>query len=259
LGKIDLHFEPSVPVFDANASLGRRHDRRVAVHTAADTLAAMDDGGVDRAVVYAPHAAGYDSCEGNAMLLEDIGDESRLVPQFVFNPTWDELDEFAALVEKHDVRSVRMVPAAHRYPFRDWIVKPWLDWLGEAGIPVWLPVNYDILGVEYQIKPSEVHETLSAHPDVTAVLSEVQYHTMSWAMPLLRSLPNLNVEISRLSNTDGLDRLDDAVGFERVMYGSRFPDGAISPLLYYLHHAGLSEDTLKDVCSRNAERLLRFA
>ena len=259
MGKIDLHFEPSVPVFDANASLGRRHDRRVAVDTAADTLAAMDDGGVDRAVVYAPHAAGYDSREGNAMLLEDIGDESRLVPQFVFNPTWDELDEFAALVEKHDVRSVRMVPAAHRYPFRDWIVKPWLDWLGEAGIPVWLPVNYDILGVSYQVNPSEVHETLSAHPDVTAVFSEVQYHTMSWAMPLLRSLPNLNVEISRLSNTDGLDRLGDAVGFGRVMYGSRFPDGAISPLLYYLHTAGLSEDTLKDVCSRNAERLLRFA
>ena len=143
-------------MFDANASLGRRHDRRVAVHTAADTLAAMDAGGVDRAVLYAPHAAGYDSREGNAMLLEEIGDESRLVPQFVFNPTWDELDEFAALVEKHDVRSVRMAPAAHRYPFRDWIVKPWLDWLGEAGIPVWLPVNYDILGVQYQINPSEV-------------------------------------------------------------------------------------------------------
>jgi predicted TIM-barrel fold metal-dependent hydrolase len=259
LGKIDLHFQPAVPVFDANASLGRRHDRRVAVDTTEGMLEAMDAAGVDRAVVYAPHAAGYDSREGNALLLEQIGDESRLVPQFVFNPTWDELEQFAALVEKHDVRSVRMVPALHRYPFRDWVVKPWLDWLGEAGIPVWLPVLYDFLGTQYEIKPSEVYETLSAHPDVTAVLSEVQYHTMSWAMPLLRGLPNLHVEISRLANTDGLDRLEAAVGFERIMFGSRFPDAAISPLLYYLHYAGLSDDTLKDTCSRNVERLLRLA
>ncbi len=256
MGKIDLHFKPTVPVFDANASLGRRHDRRVAVDTVEDTLAAMDAAGVDRAVVYAPHAAGYDSREGNAMLIDQIGGESRLVPQFVVNPTWDDLDEFSALIEKHDVRSVRMVPAPHWYPFRDWVVKPWLDWLGEAGIPIWLPLNYDLLGQEYQLKPAEVHETLSAHPDVTAVLAEVQYHSMSWAMPLLRSLPNLNVETSRLANTDGVDRLEATVGFDRIMYGSRFPDAALSPQLYNLHYAGLSEETLKDVCARNVERLL---
>jgi predicted TIM-barrel fold metal-dependent hydrolase len=259
VGKIDLHFKPAVPVFDANASLGRRHDRRVPVDTAEVTLEAMDAVGVDRAVVYGPHAAGYDSSDGNALLLEQIGDESRLLPQFVCNPSWDELDEFTALVEKHDVRSVRMVPALHVYPFRDWVVKPWLDWLGEAGIPIWLPVNYDFLGTQYQVKPAELYETLSAHPDVTAVLSEVQYHTMSWAMPLLRSLPNLHVEISCLSNADGLDRLEEAVGLGRIMYGSRFPDAAIAPLLYYIHYAGLSDDALKDICSRNVERLLGLA
>ena len=256
MGKIDLNFKPSVPVFDANLALGRRHDRRVVVDETEGVLKAMDDVGVDRAVAYAPHAAGYDSREGNALLIEQIGDESRLIPQFVCNPTWDEMGEFTDLVDKHEIKSVRMVPALHLYPFRDWIVKSWLDWLGEANIPVWLPVGYNLLGAEYELKPSEVYETLNAHPNVTAVLSEVQYHKMSWAMPLLRSLPNLYVEISRLANTDGLERLEAAVGFDRIMYGSRFPDQAIAPQLYYLHHAGLNEETLKDICSRNLERIL---
>ena len=45
MGRIDLDFKPAVPVFDANMALGRRHNRRQSVDTAADTLAEMNRGG----------------------------------------------------------------------------------------------------------------------------------------------------------------------------------------------------------------------
>ena len=256
MGQVDLHFKPSVPVFDANVALGRRHDRRVSVDTTEGTLKAMDRADVERAVVYAPHAAGYDSTEGNTLLVDMIRGESRLVPQFVCNPSYDDLDTFATEVKEHRVRSVRMVPTLHNYPFLPWVVKPWLDWLAAENLPLWLPVHYDFLRTVHVVKPAELHETLERHPDVKAVLCEVKYAENSWAIPLLRSLPNLYVELSRISNADGIARLLDTVGEERILFGSRFPDGSISPQLYTLHRCGLGDETLASICAGNLERLL---
>ena len=256
MGQVDLNFKPAVRVFDADVALGRRHDRRVAVDTVEGTLEVMDRAGVDRAHVYAPHAAGYDSQEGNELLMETIEGQPRFVPQFVANPSVDDLGDFQARFKDAGARSVRIVPAAHHYPFRDWVVGPWMEWLARERVPLWLPVTYEILPTEYTIDPSEIYETVKAHPDVTAVLSEVHYIQTMWALPLMKSLPNLMIEISRLVNTDGVGRFLEAVGAGRVLYGSRFPDAPMAPNLYYLHRCGLGEDALAGICAGNLDRLL---
>ena len=48
----------------------------------------------------------------------------------------------------------------------------------------------------------------------------------------------------------------DAIGEERIVYGSGFPESAISPQLYQLHRYGFSDSTLKAICAGNLERLL---
>ena len=254
----DLSFEPAVPVFDANVALGRRHDRVVSEDTAAGTLKEMDRLGVERALVYAPHAASFDTVAGNAVLLETIGGETRLVPQFVANPAYDDLQSFADGVRDAGVRSIRMYPALHFYPFRDWMLGPWVEWLAAERMPVWLPVGYDDnVFPPWRFDPSEVYDTLKANPDINAVLTEVEYKQFSWAMGLLRSLPNLYMDLSRWFMIDGIARVLDAVGDQRILYGSRFPEGAMGPQLYNLHNHGLSEETLVRICSGNLERLLR--
>ena len=50
----ETDFRPFVKVFDANVALGRRHDRRVTIDTARDTLTEMDRVGVQQALVYIP-------------------------------------------------------------------------------------------------------------------------------------------------------------------------------------------------------------
>lgn len=256
MGKVDLDFKPAVPVFDADVALGRRHDRRVAVDSVGDTLSAMDKAGVDRAHVYAPHAAGYDSSEGNEILIDTIRGNSRFVPQFAANPSADDFEEFKVKFKAAGVRSIRMVPGVHNYPFRDWIVKPWMDWMAEEKIPIWLPAAYDFLNSDGSIDPSEIYDTMSANSGVTAVLSEVHYRHTPWALPLMKSLPNLMIEVSRLVNTDGIPKFIKAVGEQRVMYGSRFPDAPMAPNLYYLHRCGLSDQGLADICAGNLDRLL---
>ena len=254
---VDLDFRPEVPAFDANAALGRRHDRRVAVDDAAGLLAEMDRAGVERALVYAPHAAAFDSAEGNAGLLEAIGDETRLVPQFVCNPTFDDLDATKAQIEAADVRAVRMVPTLHHYPFRSWVVGEWLEWLSARGIPLWLPASYEANWHDGgDLDAHAVHETVRQFPDLTVVLCEVHYVQASWAPPLLKSLPNLSIEVSRYVIVDGIARLLEIVGPRRVLFGSRFPEQAIAPQLYHLHRIGLNETDLRAVCGGNLGRLL---
>ena len=256
MGDVNLNFKPTVPVFDANMSLGRRHDRRVSVDTVDATLKEMNRAGVSRALVYAPHAVAYDSEQGNSLLLETIHGDSRLVPQFVCNPSFDDFDAFTSWVKEARIRAVRMVPGAHNYPFRDWVVKRWLDWLAAQKIPVWLPTEYQIISETVRLDPSELHDTLKAHPDLHAVLAEVHYNQVGWAFPLIRSLPNISIEISRFGIGDPISRLMKAVGEDRILFGSRFPSQYIGPHIYELHHSGLSSETLKKICSGNLERLL---
>ena len=261
MGWIDLDFKPAVPVFDANMALGRRHNRRQSVDTAADTLAEMNRVGVERALGYAPHAAGYDSREGNGQLLELIGDNSRLVPQFACNPTFDDMDEFDAGLKEHGVRSIRLLPAVHNYPFRDWVVGPWLEWAAAACIPIWMPVNYGIPARRgeldaMQLNPEALHDTLVAHPDVKVVLCEAQIRHVPWVLPLLRSVPNIYMDLSRFVITEGIALLLETIGVERMLYGSRFPDSPMAAQLYSLHQCGLSAEDLQAICGDNLEGLL---
>ena len=256
MGQVDLDFKPSVPVFDANVALGRRHDRRVSSDTTEGLLNAMDRAGVGKALVYSPHAVGYDSQDGNRYLMEMIEGQPTLVPQYACNPAFDDFDTFTGQVAAAGVRSVRMAPEVHNYPFMDWVVGPWLDWLAAEGIPLWLPVSYDFVRKELEIEPWQLHETLNDHPDLTVVLSEVHYRHVSWVFPLVRALPNVSVELSRLVSTNGIPELLDAIGHERILYGSRFPDADMGPQLHNVHRCGLSDQALRAICAGNLERLL---
>ena len=248
MGEVDLHFKSSVPTFDACVALGRRFDRYVREDTAEGTLDVMDKAGVDKALVYSPHSIDFDAEEGNALLMEQIRGQSRLVPQFAVNPSYDDMESFGATLHELGVRSVRMAPEKHRFPFRDWVVGPWLEWLASEKLPLWLD--------SMQFDPVDLHDTVKNFPDTPIVLSEVHYSHVGWAIPILKSLPNLSIEISRFLLPDGVNILIDAVGHERVMFGSRFPDSPMAPMLYSLHRSGLSDEELRAICSGNLERLL---
>ncbi len=246
--EVDLHFVPAVPVFDANLALGRRHDRRVFADTPAQALAEMDRVGVGRALAYCQHAVLFDARDGNAMLIEMVGGEPRLIPQFVVNPAHDNLAALAADAGEHGVRSLRIAPIPHSYPLQEWVVGELLDWASERQIPLWVSA--------FDVDPSQLHDTLAARPGVTVVLAEPHYRHMPWIVPLLRSSPNLHVELSRAVIVDAIPRLLAAAGHERLMYGSWWPEGPMGAQLYALHRCGLTENQLRAVCAGNLERLL---
>ena len=264
MGEVDLRFRPSVPVFDANMALGRRHDRRVLFDSVEDALREMDRAGVERALVYSTVAA-TDPIGGNRWLEATLENEPRLVPQLVGSPARDDLERFAGAMAAGEASSMRMLPALHGYPLRQWVVGEWFEWASAARVPVWLPVNYgaprrgEVLGYLDEFDPSALYDTLSDFPDLNVVLTEVQYAQAPWALALMKALPNLHMEISRFVSTDGVAKLLGIAGESRVLFGSRFPDSPLAAQLYHLHRYGLPESTLRAICAGNLERLLGSA
>ena len=179
----------------------------------------------------------------------DITDgNDRLVPQFVANPGTDDFESFESIVAREGVKSVRFHPDAHHYPLVEWVVGSWLDWLRSVSIPLWIPAS----GVD----PTELHDSIADHPELSFVLCEVHYTHVPWLIPLLKSLSNVYTEISRFVIADGVKRLIDCVGVHRVLFGSRFPESSMGHQLYNLHRNGLSDADLEAICKGNLDRLL---
>jgi len=241
-------FKPDVPVFDGNAALGRRHDQRVRSDSREGVIAAMDRAGIGRALVHTPYAVTYDTQAGNRHLLDLIGGEARLAPQFVVNFTADAVEAFAKNVEGAGVRSLRAFPKTHLYPLTPWAVGEWGDWMAGAGVGLWASAN--------EVEPRDLYDVASAWGGLRVVLTDVHYVHHAVLQPLLRGLPNLYVDLSRYDVPNAVERLVARMGPDRLLYGSAFPDLDPAPYLFYLHRCGFDRGTLQAICHDNLVRLL---
>ncbi len=241
-------FKPEVPVFDGNTVLGRRHDQRVLSGDREALTAAMDRSGITRALVHTPYAVTYDTTVGNRHVLELIGEEPRLAAQFVVNLPTDDLKAFAATVKAAGVRSLRAFPKTHLYPLTSWVVGEWGDWMTQEGIGLWVSAT--------EADPRDLHETASTFRNLTVVLTDVHYAHHAVLQPLLKTLPNLRVDLSRYDVPNAVERMVARMGPDRLLYGSAFPDLDPLPYLFYLHRCGFDRRTLQAICHDNLASLL---
>ena len=67
---------------------------------------------------------------------------------------------------------------------------------------------------------------------------------------------NIALRRPRLTIADPINRFLEFMDEERILFGSRYPNSAMGINVYALHHMGLSESTVRAICSGNLERLL---
>ena len=250
-----LNFKSRVPVFDANVRVG---DAPNAVGPSRpELLAELDRHGVERAVIYHAQTELRSPTEGNRRLEEWLADDGRLVPQWSVLPTADSMNQIKALYAEGRVQSVRIYdvrtaetpfPPA-RLPFRPWAYDELLSWLSAKGIPAWISLP--------DADPDELVTTLQAYPELVTVLVGAHYAHALLVRPILRSVPNAYLELSRYEPIGELEALRDEFGAERLVYGSWYSRYVMGPMLFYLHHTDFSDDELALVCAGNLERILR--
>lgn len=239
------------PIFDCNASLGRRPNQRVSLDRTEDLLRVMDEAGISHALVYSPHGIHFGTDDANRLLLKMIGEQDRLKPQFVVNFSTDDFHEMEKLVERASVRTFRIFPNSHRYPFVEWVAGPWLKWMEERGMALWVP-----MGLRQEVDVRDLYETSKRHPRVPVVLAGSHYTNYGMVWPLLRALDHIYFDLSRFDLAEGVTRLIDHIGVARLLFGSDFPEVDPKPYLYYLKNCGLTPLEMRTICNDNLSRLL---
>ena len=157
MGNVNIKFHPEIDVFDANISLGRRHNTKLRVDSLEDTLNLMDFSGITKALAYNPHSMYFDGLDGNLILIEELkNNKTRIEPQFVWSPGIDSLNTAIEQTLIHNVRSIRMTPNSNNYVFKPWLGSKWLEWLSNESIPLWLPVE--------ETDSGDIFESVVEHP-----------------------------------------------------------------------------------------------
>ena len=246
-----------VVFFDCNAFLGSAQTGtwKPAGDRAA-LLAAMDESGIEKALVWHVAQRDWSIPEGNALASAAVAGEERLWGCWtLLPPHTGETPCGAALHErmkKERIRAVRLFPGDHRFVAGRTALGSLLDGLARRGVPLFL--SMERAGIDYPM----VDRLLAEFPRLPFVLCDVGVWGVDrYTRPLLERFPNVYLETSCLMLHDGvLDALVRAYGARRLLFGTGFPDRHPASAMLPLVHADMSEDDKRMIASGNVERLL---
>ena len=246
-----LRFKPRVKTIDANVCVGGLGSEKSPITCRGDLISEMDRHGIDHAVIYHGYADKYSAIDGNELLMEWLGDDNRLIPQWSVLPIENSLTQLDGLYRQGLVYSARLFNTRSKgLPFRDWSYGSLLSWLNERNIPLWIP-----------LPDADAHElvtTLGQFPDLVSVMVGAHYSHTLWIKPILSNLRSAYIELSRFETMGHVEDLVKVFGAERFVYGSWYPYYAMGPVLFYLHHTDLTEKQLKLICSENIKKLMNW-
>ena len=249
----ELNFKPRVPVFDANIGVGHGFDQPAPFDNPAELLNEMDRHGVGRALIYHIQGEAISGLDGNEALAEWADGEVRLSPQWTASAETDSQRQLQELHGVGKVKSVRLHStqlgsSSVGIPFVDWIYGDMLEWLQAERLPLWISLA--------DTPSTEIMGTLKLFPNLVTVLLGAHYSHAILVRPLLKHLPNAHLELSRYEALGGVVALKYEFGVERLIYGSFYPRYAMGPMLYSIHHTGLSDIELSAICEGNLKRIL---
>jgi len=243
--------------FDCNAFIGSAQKGTwKPARSRAEMLAAMDDAGIDKALIWHVGQQDWSIAEGNDLLSEAVGSEERLWGCWtILPPQTGEIPEGDALyarMKTERIRAVRIFPNDHRFVAGRTALGAVLDGLAKRRVPLLISVERG--GADYAM----VDRLLAEFPRLPCVLCDVGIWGVDrFTRPLLERFPEMRVETSYVALHDGvLESLVRRFGAARFLFGTGFPDRLPASAMLPLAHAPINDDDKQLIASGNLERLL---
>ena len=245
--------------FDSNTYIGRPRNAptgqpAVPGATVDELIAAMDCSGVARALVWHVAQRDVDPPTGNAMLAEAIAGRERLVGCWTILPDCcgelGGVDAFLRAAAAAGVRAFRAFPELNRYLPRRPVIGELMDAFVAARAPL-------ILSIGQGVAWSTVYDLLEEWPELTVVLADVGcWGTDRYFRPLLKTYPNVYLELSGYILDGVIEALVRDLGPDRLLYGSAWPEGYHGGMMLAIRHAEIAEAAKAAIASGNLQRLL---
>lgn len=253
-------------IVDGNTFIGNWAFRRLRKNDTASVVGMLDQFGLDKACVASADAILYrNSHAGNEKLFEETrGYEERLWLLATLNPLYAGWERDLARCVGMGFRGLRLYPCYHGYELDSKEAGAIIDAAAEAGLPVTLPCRVEDIRQRHwmdtakDLEPGRVLQAAEAHPKATFVLTEA---ILGWAPEAdewrrARAV-NFFVELSRMTSVLGKDIkvAVDALGAERVVFGTGFPFKTPSPAFLKLQALDADDRAKMLIAGGNAERL----
>ncbi len=227
----------------------------VAPPTLTELLQSMDRAGVARGVVWHPALAGIYPGEANQLISRMVAGTPRLEATWgILPPVTGEVTagNFFDAMRTANVRTLRALPADHRYLLRRGVFGKLLDQVSERRIPLLLSLQH---GVTFDM----LHDLMEEYPTLTAIICDVGiWGADRQVWPLLERYQHLHVETSLVSlEAGGLEAGVRRFGARRFIFGSKFPIRYLEAPLLDLEQSSLSEEEKDLIAAQNLEQLLQ--
>ncbi|MBI3986137.1 MAG: amidohydrolase family protein [Lentisphaerae bacterium] len=247
--------------FDVNCCLGTPPAETPYNFPDADALLReMDDVGIERAMVAHELARAF-PVRGNQRLMRELaGHADRLLPSWMLNPNC----MFAAAEAKDtlkqlDDNAVRMVRFPSMPPYA-WAMAELLAGLEERRIALYFDLSPG-QGLNHQPVPEPIwpalHELAVTRPRLRIVLfaRKLSPHYMH-VLGLLRSCPNVCLDLSAMQYWRATERLCGSVGPERLLFGSYMPIYHAAQFMIQILYARIPDEAKAKIAFGNLARLV---
>ncbi|HUU23906.1 MAG TPA: amidohydrolase family protein [Phycisphaerae bacterium] len=245
--------------FDCNTCIGRPAalpplaDTVRMDHTAEQLIEALDRAGIEGALVWHVAQRDYDARAGNDLVARAIAPHGRLAGCWSILPPQTgelgDLDAFFAAAGRAGVRAVRAFPQAHRYLFRAEVLRPVLDRLVAARMPL-------IVSLE-QTSWDDLYDLLADEPELTVILTGMGcWGTDRYLRPLFEQYPNVVVDVSSYIVDGGIEAVVADYGPGRLVFGTGFPLAYHGSAMLMVAHAEIPPEAKEAIASGNLERMM---
>ncbi len=255
-------------LFDIHTATGHWPFRKVPNEDIADLRRLLAGKGITGAAVANTHGLFYKNChDANLELAEAIATQGGFfVGVATLNPlyaAWEK--DLHDCVEQLGMKALRLAPQYHSYDLSVPQATEILQAATALHLPVFIPSRLvDVrqrhwLDTERQLGVTEIGQFSLAVPGSRIIVTE---GTASVADLVhddgTLKYPNLYFEISRLRSAYGqtIARLADAIGAERLLFGSGAPFKEVLPALLKLQTIACSEEVRQRIAYQNAAEML---
>jgi uncharacterized protein len=243
-----------IELFDVQCGFGGVTRGDPVAASAEDVMEEMARVGIAGALVRtAPEADGSDVLAANASLYEASAKHPSLLACPAVVPTRSaELPGEREQIEGHLARGCGAVcirPVVDYWSLAPWISDTLFALLQERRVPV--------LCVESQIDLNAVGGLAGRFPTLPIIVAGVTYTEQRVLLPLLHTFPHVYLSIgTNYTVHDGIEELVAAVGPERLLFGTGFPQTEPMTAVTQLMYADISDDDRRLIGSANARRLI---
>ena len=241
--------------YDCNAWIGTPTNITLfAAPTAESLLAAMDEAGIEKALVWHIAQHDCDPLSGNELLGQAIGAHTRLVGTWTMLPTQcgeiGRAEDWVDGMLAAGVRAVRMFPARNRYLPRAEVIGDLLGVFSERRIPLLLSLRRDV-------NWPMIYDLMQGFPKLTVILCDVDgWPADRYFRPLLDRYDRLHIENSTYLADGGIEAFVERYGASRMLFGSGFPECYPGGAMLRVRHAEIGEAERTAIAAGNVERLL---